>query len=188
MSLLHNHFQLGQLFRFGVGGADLAGYIVVAADYLAARGVANHFVVFDALANHIHTHIGGRLVRRLANNLLQHLVQHREYLHITVVVHGNLSVSLKMIRVNHIDVLEIHRGGLIGQIHRMFERHAPHREGLELGITRFHPALVFVIELAQAGGHLAASGAGGGDHHQTAAGNHKLVPAIAIVAEDERDI
>ncbi len=48
--------------------------------------------------------------------------------------------------------------------------------------------LMLVIELGQAGGHLAAARAGGGDHHQRAGGADVVVAAKALVADDQRDV
>ena len=59
----------------------------------------------------------------------------------------------------------------------------PHREGLKLGIARRLPPAVLVVELAEAGCHLAAAGAGGGDHHQGAAGLDVVVASVALLAD-----
>ena len=90
--------------------------------------------------------------------------------------------------VDHVHVVQVRGGGLVGQVHRMLQRQVPDGEGLELGIARVHAPLVLVVELAQAGGHLAAAGAGGGDHHQAALGFDIVVLAEALVRDDERDV
>ena len=70
--------------------------------------------------------------------------------------------------VDHIDVVEVGSGRLIGQVHRMLERQIPDGEGLELGVSSLHSALIFVVELGEAGGHLTAARPRSGDHHQGA--------------------
>ena len=90
--------------------------------------------------------------------------------------------------VDHVDVVEVGGGRLIGQVHRVLEGQVPDGEGLELGVARLHPPLILVVELAEAHRHLAAAGAGGGDHHQGAGSLHVLVLPVALVADDERDV
>ena len=46
-----------------------------------------------------------------------------------------------MERVYHVNVIEVGRSCLIGNVDRMLERKVPHREGLKLGIAGTHPAL-----------------------------------------------
>ena len=87
--------------------------------------------------------------------------------------------------VDHVHVPQIGGGGLVGQVHRVLEGQVPDGEGLKLGVARLHPPLVLVVELGQADGHLAAARAGGGDHHQGAAGLDIVVFAVALVADDE---
>ena len=43
---------------------------------------------------------------------------------------------------------------------------------------------MLVVELAQAGGHLAAAGAGSGDHHQGAGGLDEIIGTEALVGDD----
>ena len=90
--------------------------------------------------------------------------------------------------INHVHVVEVGRGRLIGQVHRVLERQVPDREGLELRVARRDPAPVLVIELAEAGGHLPAAGAGGRDDHEAAGGLDVLVPAEALFRDDQRNI
>ena len=90
--------------------------------------------------------------------------------------------------VDHIHVGEVRRGCLIGQIHRMLERQVPDGERLKLGVARFDPPTVLVVELAKAGGHLAAAGARGRHHHQGAAGLDILVAAIALLTDNHIDV
>ena len=50
--------------------------------------------------------------------------------------------------VDHIHIVQIGRGGLVGQIDRVLQRQIPDGEGLILGVTRTDAPLVFVIQLA----------------------------------------
>ena len=93
-----------------------------------------------------------------------------------------------MIRIDHIDILQVGGGGLIGQVHRVVQREVPDREGLKLGVARLDAPAVLMVELGQAGGHLAAAGARGGDHHKRPAGDDVVVAAVALIADDQRDI
>ena len=62
--------------------------------------------------------------------------------------------------VDHVDVGQIGCRGLIGEVDRVLERQVPDRERLIFGVARVHAALVLLIELAEAGRHLAGAGAG----------------------------
>ena len=90
--------------------------------------------------------------------------------------------------VDHVHVVQVRGGRLIGQVHRVLERQVPDREGLKLRVARGDPAPVLVIELAEAGGHLPAAGAGGRHDHETACGFDILVPSEALFRDDQRDV
>src|SRR5699024_9748542 len=78
--------------------------------------------------------------------------------------------------------------GLVGQVDRVLERQVPDGEGLELGVAGLDAALVLMIELAEAGGHLAAAGAGGRDDDQAAGGLYVVVFPEALVRDDEGEV
>ena len=164
--------------------AALTQGVVVAAHDLLPGGILTGLVVVDAVARHVHAHVGGRLVGAGTGDLLKHSRQDGEYLHVPVVVNGGLPVGLEMEGVDHVHVVQVGGGRLVGQVHRVLEGQVPDGEGLKLGIAGSDAPLVLVVELAQAGGHLAAARAGGGDHHQGAGGLHIVVLAKAIVRDD----
>ena len=86
--------------------------------------------------------------------------------------------------VDHVHIVQVGGGGLIGQVDRVLQGNVPDGEGLEFGVAGHHTPLVLVVDLAQAGGQLAAAGAGSGDHHQGLGGFHIGVGAVALVAAD----
>ena len=90
--------------------------------------------------------------------------------------------------VDHVHVVQINGRGLVGEVHGVTQRQIPDRERLELGVARAHTALVLVVELAQAGGHLAAAGAGRGHDDEAARRLDVVVAAEAVVADDARDV
>ena len=87
--------------------------------------------------------------------------------------------------VNHVYVVEVGRGSLVGDVDRMLQRQAPDREGFELGVAGLDAALVLVVELAEAYCHLAASGAGGRDDYKGSRGLDVVVAAEPLVGVDE---
>ena len=87
--------------------------------------------------------------------------------------------------VDHVHVVQIGGGSLIGQVHRVIQRQVPDGEGFKLGVTGLVAPAVLVVQLAQAGGQLAAAGAGGRNHHQAAGGFNVVVLAQALVADDQ---
>ena len=135
-----------------------------------AAGSLTRLVVHDGKARHIDAHIGGGLVRGFPLDPLEHGVENGEYLHIPVIVDGCLTVGLQMERIDHVHIVQVGGSGLVGQIHGMLQRQVPDGEGLIFGIAGVDAPLVLMIELAQAGSHLAAARTGGGDHHHGAAG------------------
>ena len=90
--------------------------------------------------------------------------------------------------VNHVHVVEVGGGGLVGQVYRVVQGQVPDGERLKLGVAGLYPPLVLVVQLGEAGGHFAAARARGGDHHQAAGGLHILVFAEALVADDKGDV
>ena len=86
--------------------------------------------------------------------------------------------------VDHVHIVQVRRGGLIGQVHRMLQGQVPDGEGLKLGVAGGDAPLVVVVQLAETGGHFAAAGAGGRHHHQGTAGLDIVVFAQALVADD----
>ena len=95
---------------------------IVATDYLVLRSILTHLVVADAESHHVHTHIRGRLVRILAVDTLKQSVQHRENLDVTIVVDGNLAVSLIVERVDHVHIVQVGSCSLVGNVYRMLQR------------------------------------------------------------------
>ena len=93
-----------------------------------------------------------------------------------------------MERVDHIDVVQVGGGGLVGKVYGVFQRQVPDGEGFKLGVARLDAALVLVVQLGQADCHLAAAGAGRGDDHQRAFGLDVFVFAVAVVAYDTGNI
>ena len=55
--------------------------------------------------------------------------EHRESFHVAVVVHGRLVVRLQMEGVDHVHIVQIGGGRLIGQVHGVAERQVPDGEG-----------------------------------------------------------
>ena len=87
--------------------------------------------------------------------------------------------------VNHVHVRQIRRSRLIGQVHRVLQRQVPDGERLELGVAGPDAPLVVVVELGQAGSHLAAAGSRGGHHHQRAGGLSVFIFPKPLVADDK---
>ena len=117
-------------------------------------------------------------------NLLKNGVEHREDLHVPVVVDGGFPVGFQMEGVDHVHVVQIGGGGLVGQVHRVLQGQVPDGEGFKFGVARFDAPLVVVVELGEAGGHLPAAGAGSRHHHKGAAGFNIVVFPQPLVADD----
>ncbi len=70
-----------------------------------------------------------------------------ENLYVSVIIYRYLSVSVQMEVVHLVYVLKVGGCRLIRDVYRVIERQIPYREGLELSVTRLHPAFIFVIQL-----------------------------------------
>ena len=140
--------------------------MVVAAQDLLEGGFPAGFVVDDAVAHHIDAHVRGGLVGTLPVDALKDGVEHREDLHIPVVVYRGFAVGLQMEGVDHIHIIEIRGGGFIGQVDRVLQGQIPDGKRLKLGVAGLDAPAVLMVELGETGGHLAAAGSRSGDNHK----------------------
>ena len=186
--LVHEQLDLLQGLLAHARALDLLGGLEVTAHDLVVARLAARLVVGNGQPRHVHAHVRGRLVGTLAGDALHRGAQHREDLHVAVVVHRGLAVGLQMEGIDDVVVVQIGRGRLIGDVHRMGQRQIPNGEGLVLGVAGGDAALVLMIELREAGGHLARAGARGRHHDEGALGFDVLVLAEALVGDDVVDV
>ena len=186
--LLHQQLQLGNHIIGDLALLLLAQGIVVAADNLLTGGCTAGLVIDNAVANHVDTHVRGGLVGAEAQDLLEHGNQNGECLHVAVVIDGGDAVSFQMEGVDHVDVIQIHGGRFVGQVHGMVQGQIPDGEGLELCIACLNATLMLMIELAHTGGQFAGTGAGCGDNNQLTAGLNVIVSAITVIADDAGNV
>ena len=90
--------------------------------------------------------------------------------------------------VDHVHVVQVRRGGLVGEVDRVPQGQVPDGEGLIFGVARLDAALVLMIELGEADGHLAAARTGRGDDDERAVRLDELVAAVALIADDAGDV
>ena len=188
IGLLHDQFQLAHGFI-----AALALYLlhtggIISAQDLHPGSLAANFIVGDAVAHHVYTHVRGGLIGGRAGDFLKDGIEYRENFHVAVIVYGSFTVGLQMEGVNHIDIVEICGGSFVCQIDRVLQRQIPDGEGLEFCITGGDTPLILVVKLRKAGGHFAAAGTGGGDHHQRMTGFNVVIVAQTFIADDVGNI
>ena len=188
MSLFHHKFELVDLILIGIALADLAQSIVVTANDFSIGGFANSGIVNDAVASHVHAHVRRSLVRRLSQNAGEESVQHREDFNVTIVVNRRLAVSFQMERVNHVHIVQVGGSCFVCKVDRVLERDVPNRERFKLGVASLDTALVFMINLREADGHLSTSRTRSGHHHEFARSFNKFIFAITVIAHHERDV
>ena len=164
--LVHEELAPGNGIR-----CDLSFFVIalrdeISSDDLLAGRLAAYFVISDAESGAVDAHVGRRLVFcLLARDPLNDPLQDREDLEVAVVVDRRLAVSFKMEGVDHVDILQVGRRRLVSDIHRMLQRKAPDREGLELGVARRNASQLFVVELGEACRQLAGAAARGVDDY-----------------------
>ena len=137
LHLLHQQADFVDLVLGYLAFGIVAEGGIVATDDFVLGGLRANFVVANAEAGHIHTHVGGRLVGILAINALEDGVEYGENLDVAIVVDRGLAVGFEMEGVDHIDVVEVGCSSLVGDIDRVLERDAPNGEGLKFGIAGF---------------------------------------------------
>ncbi len=91
-------------------------------------------------------------------------------------------------RVDAVRVVQIDRRGLVGDVDRVLQRQVPNGERLVLRVAGLDAALVLVVELREARGHLARAGTGRGHHDERLGGFDELVFAIALGRDDARRV
>jgi len=89
-----------------------------------------------------------------------------------------------VIGIEQVEVPDVRRGGLISDVHGMFQRHVPDGKSLELGIARFSAVPVIVVQLGEAGGQLAAARPRTGHDHEGLLRRNALVGPVPLVADD----
>ena len=145
--LLHEKFKLEDLgLRASAGLSGGHGVVVTADDFLAGSFLAG-LIVDDAVSGHVYAHICRGFVGAFAVNLCKDLVQYGENFNVTVVVDGSFSISFQVEGVDHVHIVQISGGCLVGQVHRMLEGDVPDREGLKFRITGGDTAFVLMVEL-----------------------------------------
>ena len=72
------------------------------------------------------SHIGrGAVTGTHAGNLIKDPLQQRERLHVPVVIDGDPMIGLKMERIDHVEVGQVNRDGLVGNVDRVSEGQTP---------------------------------------------------------------
>ena len=90
--------------------------------------------------------------------------------------------------VDHVYVVEIGGRRLVGEVYRVLERNIPDREGLKLCVACVYAAQMLMIQLAEAGRHFAAAGAGRRDDDEAALGFNIVVLAEAVLRYDKLNV
>ena len=161
----------------------------ISADDLLLARLAAHVVVHDAIARHVHPHVRGRVIDEFrARDLGEDAPHHGEDLDVAVVVDRHLAVCFQVEIVHLVDIFEVRRRRLVGDVDGMPEGKVPDGEGLELGVSRLHSPLELVIELAEAGGKFAAAGTGRRRDDEGTGGLDVRIGAIALVRDDGVDL
>jgi len=129
------------------------------------------------------------LVRRLpAAYFFQYPPEHGKDLHVTVVVDGLYVVGLQVKGINHIEILDIGRGGFVGYIYRVIDRQVPYGKGLKFSVSRVNPPLVFMIDLREARGHFSAARARPGDDYQRFFSLNKIIGPVSFITDNQIDL
>ena len=186
--LVHQKLEALDALLVNAGAARVDGSLEVAAHDFHLRGLAHGVVIHDCEPRHVHAHIGGRLVGALSRDSFHHGLKYGEDLHVAVVVHRGLPVGLQVEGVDAVRVVQIDCRGLVGDVDGMFQRQIPDGERLVFRVSRQVAVLVLVVELREAGGHLARSRAGRGHHDERVRRFHELVFAVALVGDDARGV
>ena len=147
-----------------------------------------NLIINNAVANHIDTHIGWRLIRAGTCDFLHHGLEHRKSLNVAVVVNGNFAVSLKVIWIDDVVVAQICRSCLVGNVYGVLERKVPNGERLKLCITCADSTGVLVVELREADSKLARARTRCCYNYQRMRSLYVLVFTVALRRDDQVNI
>ncbi len=188
LCLLHEQCDLVDFAVVAVAVCEAVEGCVVSADDFVFGSFAADLVVVDAEAYHVDTHVSRRFIRVVAVDAFEEGVEHWKYLDVAVIVDSRFSICLEVEGVDHVYIVEVGRRCFVGNVDGVFQRKAPHGECFELGISGFDAAFVFVVELAEAHSHFAASRARGCDDDQRPGCLYIVVAAEAFVRVDEVNV
>ena len=87
-------------------------------------------------------------------------------------------------RIDEIDIFQVDCCSFIGYIYFLAEWKIPDREGFKLGIARFDPSFVFMIELPQTGAKLSTARTRAGDDYNRFVGGNIFVWSITFIADN----
>ena len=90
--------------------------------------------------------------------------------------------------VNDVGVVQVHRGRLVCQVHRVIQREVPDGEGLKLGIACWYAAQILMVDLRERSSQLAGARPRRGNHHEVTGGLNIVVLAQAILGDNEVDV
>ncbi len=186
--LVHQKFDLCDLRDVGNSLTHRALCLIESTNDLTARCRATNRFVRNAHAGHIHAHIRRALIWRLPEDPLENRVHDGIYLHIAIVIHRCFAVRLKMVRIDHIDIVQIRGRRLVRDVDRVLKRKIPDRKCLKFRVTGIDPALVLMIKLRQACGHFTGSRSRRCDDHQRARRFDIFILAVAVLADDRGGI
>ena len=145
--LIEQHSYLGHLGFVACPESQLVRSSIITAKNLILGSLAAHRIIADAEAHHVHSHVRGRLVWTLSVDAFEESREHWEDFYVAIVVHRYLVVGFKMEWVDHIHIVKVGSGSLVGYVYGVLQWQVPHGECLELGIASLHTTLVLVVEL-----------------------------------------
>ena len=90
-----------------------------------------------------------------------------------------------MIRIDHIDVLEIGGRRLVSEIDRMLERQVPDRERFKFCVAGLNAPLMLMIKLRKTGCHFSAARTGSGYDDKLARRFDKFIFAVSLIADNQ---
>ncbi len=93
-----------------------------------------------------------------------------------------------MERIDHIHIIKVCRGGLVGYVDWMLQRKVPDGERFELGVAGRDPFFVLVVELAQADSHLSAARSWSRHDDKWARGLDIVVSPVALLGINQSHV
>ena len=186
--LVHNQLDLLHFALFTGTLTNIAKGGVISTDDFLTGSFVSGFVVENAIADHIDTHIRGALVGRLSVNFFKHDLENGEDSDISIVIDSGNTVCFQMIRVDHIDVAHVRGCRLVSEVHGMAQGEIPDGEGFEFRIAGTNSSSVLVIKLGETGCHFSASGAGRGDDDKLSSGFDIFIFSESVFTDDMRDV
>ncbi len=153
------------------------------------RCFRNYIVIYNTRTCTVYSHICRRLIHRFPScYLLNDPFQQMECLYVTVIIHNLYTISSQMMFINQNFIFQVNSGRFICNIYLMIDRQIPYRKCFKFCKPGLYSVLILMVEIAQAGGKLAATWSRTRNYHNRICGLNILICSKSLIADNQVNI